>query len=134
MQTQVCTSMFVCVPPPPHTHTNMNVHTCGHSDNMLISQTYFLFTKDGGFLSDQSALFCKFKVLLSYNNATKFYIISVASILLKINLIHTKGSTSIHVPSMVFILPMLECETGGQSYSFKACHLMMLSIAMSIQS
>jgi len=52
----------------------------------------------------------------------------------QINLIHTKGSTSNHVPSMVFILSMLECEPGGQSCSFKACNLMMLSIAMSTQS
>ena len=139
MQTQVCTSMFACVPPPPHTHThthtqhtNMKVHTCGQSDNMLISQTYFLFTKYGGFLK---VISLHFSVNLRFFYHT---IMQQSSSLFlwqpfysQINLTHNKCSTSNHVQSIAYILSMLECETGSQSCSFKACHLMMLSIAIS---
>jgi hypothetical protein len=135
MQTQAGTSMCTCAPPPPHTHKNMNVHTCGHSENMLMSQTYFLFTKNGRFLK---VISLHFSVNLSFFYHT---IMQQSSTLFlkhpfysQINLTHTKGSTSNHVPSMIFFLTMLECETDGQSRSFKACHLMMLSIVMSIKS
>jgi hypothetical protein len=121
-------------PPPPHTHThtNMRVHTCGHSDK-VIPQTCFLFTKYGGFLKVISLHFSVnlrfFYHTIMQQSSTLFLWHPFYS---QINFTHTKGSTSNHVPSMVFILTMLECETSGQSCSFKACHLMMLSIAMSI--
>ena len=122
----------VCSAPPP-THTWTWMYTCGHSDNMLISQTYFLFTKYGGFLKVISLHFSVnlrfFYHTIMQQSSTLFLWHPFYS---QINLTHTTGSTSNHVPSMVFILSMLECQTRSRSCSFKALHLIMLSIAKCI--